>query len=324
MPHIRIVHYEGHAGPPADVKKTNSLLRTDCRRLDHLFFRRALQMWSADCRRFDSEKTNRTLMGRNHRSKHFQSATKGYDDINDARQLRFALQTIDWIGRIKELEKLEEKKMSKAGKRLDQNDQEKARNWTTDYWKFFYNFLPKSTAQIGAQIRGPAPVPEKPAHQVLDQMSDRATISITRPHSERSRHSSDVTPPNLTAETSEGEDVIQSSKRLNLQLAASSLLNTSRDEQGLEGLSRFLRIAFLQFLAFMNDEDEARHFLGLGECSIYDDQESCSSEWREQQESRGMHMGKNNQRGVCMEHKKKAWGDDEADGSYNAIDLNRG
>ncbi|KAL4561644.1 hypothetical protein LXL04_033814 [Taraxacum kok-saghyz] len=45
----------------ADVEKTNSLLAADCRRLDHLFFCRALQMWSADRRRFHSEKTNRTL-----------------------------------------------------------------------------------------------------------------------------------------------------------------------------------------------------------------------------------------------------------------------
>ncbi|KAL4587613.1 hypothetical protein LXL04_000485 [Taraxacum kok-saghyz] len=35
------------------------LLAADCRRLDHLFFCRALQMWSADCRCFGSEKTNR-------------------------------------------------------------------------------------------------------------------------------------------------------------------------------------------------------------------------------------------------------------------------
>ncbi|KAL4587423.1 hypothetical protein LXL04_000294 [Taraxacum kok-saghyz] len=45
-----------------DVKKTNSLFAADCRRLDHLFFCRALQMWSADCRCFGSEKTNRTLV----------------------------------------------------------------------------------------------------------------------------------------------------------------------------------------------------------------------------------------------------------------------
>ncbi|KAL4572440.1 hypothetical protein LXL04_019217 [Taraxacum kok-saghyz] len=43
------------------LKKTNSLFAADCRRLSHLFFCRALQMWSADCRRFDSEKTNSTL-----------------------------------------------------------------------------------------------------------------------------------------------------------------------------------------------------------------------------------------------------------------------
>ncbi|KAL4584965.1 hypothetical protein LXL04_009578 [Taraxacum kok-saghyz] len=47
----------------ADVKKTNSLLSADCRRLSHLFFCRGLQMWSADCRRFASEKTNSTLGG---------------------------------------------------------------------------------------------------------------------------------------------------------------------------------------------------------------------------------------------------------------------
>ncbi|KAL4591700.1 hypothetical protein LXL04_004671 [Taraxacum kok-saghyz] len=33
-------------------------LFSNCRRLSHFFFCRALQMWSADCRRFDSEKTN--------------------------------------------------------------------------------------------------------------------------------------------------------------------------------------------------------------------------------------------------------------------------
>ncbi|MFS7917326.1 hypothetical protein Hanom_Chr03g00187691 [Helianthus anomalus] len=40
--------------------KTNSLLVADCRGLVHLFSCRCLQMWSADCRRFTSEKTNST------------------------------------------------------------------------------------------------------------------------------------------------------------------------------------------------------------------------------------------------------------------------
>ncbi|MFS7991838.1 hypothetical protein Hanom_Chr12g01075281 [Helianthus anomalus] len=35
---------------------------TDCRGLVHLFSCRCLQMWSADCRRFTSEKTNNTLI----------------------------------------------------------------------------------------------------------------------------------------------------------------------------------------------------------------------------------------------------------------------
>ncbi|KAL4556258.1 hypothetical protein LXL04_038904 [Taraxacum kok-saghyz] len=50
-----------HVWPSADIKKTNSLFAADCRRLGHLFFYRALQMWSADCRCFVSEKTNSTL-----------------------------------------------------------------------------------------------------------------------------------------------------------------------------------------------------------------------------------------------------------------------
>ncbi|KAL4571811.1 hypothetical protein LXL04_018576 [Taraxacum kok-saghyz] len=50
----------------ADVRKTNSLFAADCRRLGHLFFCRALQMWSADCRRFDSKKINRTLVSLHH------------------------------------------------------------------------------------------------------------------------------------------------------------------------------------------------------------------------------------------------------------------
>ncbi|KAJ0770583.1 hypothetical protein HanPI659440_Chr07g0259281 [Helianthus annuus] len=40
----------------------NSLLVADCRGLVHLFYYRYLQMWSADCRRFTSEKTNSTLV----------------------------------------------------------------------------------------------------------------------------------------------------------------------------------------------------------------------------------------------------------------------
>ncbi|MFS7962518.1 hypothetical protein Hanom_Chr08g00727551 [Helianthus anomalus] len=40
--------------------KTISLLLADCRALVHLFSCRCLQMWSADCRRFTSEKTNST------------------------------------------------------------------------------------------------------------------------------------------------------------------------------------------------------------------------------------------------------------------------
>ncbi|KAJ0442747.1 hypothetical protein HanIR_Chr16g0812881 [Helianthus annuus] len=34
----------------------------DCRGLVHLFWFRCLQMWSADCRHFTSEKTNSTLI----------------------------------------------------------------------------------------------------------------------------------------------------------------------------------------------------------------------------------------------------------------------
>ncbi|MFS7984907.1 putative tetratricopeptide-like helical domain superfamily [Helianthus anomalus] len=45
----------------AEVRKTNSLLFANCRGLVHLFSYRCLQMWSADCRRFTSEKTNSTL-----------------------------------------------------------------------------------------------------------------------------------------------------------------------------------------------------------------------------------------------------------------------
>ncbi|MFS7917255.1 hypothetical protein Hanom_Chr14g01296461 [Helianthus anomalus] len=39
-----------------EVKKTNPLLLADCRPLTHLFSCRCLQMWSADCRPFASEK----------------------------------------------------------------------------------------------------------------------------------------------------------------------------------------------------------------------------------------------------------------------------
>ncbi|KAJ0470616.1 hypothetical protein HanIR_Chr14g0720651 [Helianthus annuus] len=46
------------------LKKTNSLLFADCRGLVHLFCYRCLQMWSADCRRFTSEKTNSTYVFR--------------------------------------------------------------------------------------------------------------------------------------------------------------------------------------------------------------------------------------------------------------------
>ncbi|KAJ0666201.1 hypothetical protein HanPI659440_Chr17g0664221 [Helianthus annuus] len=42
-------------------KKTNPLLLADCRPLVHLFSCRCLQMWSADCRPFPTEKTNRTF-----------------------------------------------------------------------------------------------------------------------------------------------------------------------------------------------------------------------------------------------------------------------
>ncbi|MFS7994810.1 hypothetical protein Hanom_Chr12g01110471 [Helianthus anomalus] len=42
-------------------KKTNSLLLADYRHLVQHFCYRCLQMWSADCRRFPSEKTNSTL-----------------------------------------------------------------------------------------------------------------------------------------------------------------------------------------------------------------------------------------------------------------------
>ncbi|MFS7981109.1 hypothetical protein Hanom_Chr10g00947111 [Helianthus anomalus] len=45
-----------------EVKKTNPLLLTDCRPLVHLFSCRCLQMWSADCRPFASEKTNTILV----------------------------------------------------------------------------------------------------------------------------------------------------------------------------------------------------------------------------------------------------------------------
>ncbi|MFS7989221.1 hypothetical protein Hanom_Chr11g01044181 [Helianthus anomalus] len=54
---------EVHSEKLAIVKlKTNSLLLTDCIALVHLFCYRCLQMWSADCRRFNSEKTNNTLV----------------------------------------------------------------------------------------------------------------------------------------------------------------------------------------------------------------------------------------------------------------------
>ncbi|MFS7950917.1 hypothetical protein Hanom_Chr07g00588851 [Helianthus anomalus] len=43
-------------------KKTNLLFLADCRPLVHLFSCRCLQMWSADCRPFGSEKTNTTLI----------------------------------------------------------------------------------------------------------------------------------------------------------------------------------------------------------------------------------------------------------------------
>ncbi|MFS7960618.1 hypothetical protein Hanom_Chr08g00705181 [Helianthus anomalus] len=43
------------------LKKTNNLLLADCRDLVHLFSYRSLQMWSANCRRFTSKKTNITL-----------------------------------------------------------------------------------------------------------------------------------------------------------------------------------------------------------------------------------------------------------------------
>ncbi|MFS7899455.1 hypothetical protein Hanom_Chr00s058760g01784221 [Helianthus anomalus] len=42
------------------LKKTNSFLFADCRGLVNLFSYRCLQMWSADCGRFTSEKTNIT------------------------------------------------------------------------------------------------------------------------------------------------------------------------------------------------------------------------------------------------------------------------
>ncbi|MFS7984521.1 hypothetical protein Hanom_Chr11g00987411 [Helianthus anomalus] len=42
--------------------KTNNLFLVDYRGLIHLFSYRCLQMWSADCRRFTSEKTNSTLV----------------------------------------------------------------------------------------------------------------------------------------------------------------------------------------------------------------------------------------------------------------------
>ncbi|KAJ0857376.1 putative 3-hydroxybutyryl-CoA dehydrogenase [Helianthus annuus] len=53
--------------PPSQVYvncqklKTNSLLLADSRDLVHLFCYRRLQMWSADCRHFTSEKTNSTV-----------------------------------------------------------------------------------------------------------------------------------------------------------------------------------------------------------------------------------------------------------------------
>ncbi|MFS8003569.1 hypothetical protein Hanom_Chr13g01215481 [Helianthus anomalus] len=47
----------------AEVKSNSLLLLlADCRGLVQLFCYRCLQMWSADCRRFTSEKTNNTLI----------------------------------------------------------------------------------------------------------------------------------------------------------------------------------------------------------------------------------------------------------------------
>ncbi|MFS8003713.1 hypothetical protein Hanom_Chr13g01217131 [Helianthus anomalus] len=43
-------------------EKTNTLFITLRRHLVHLFSCRRLQMWSADCKPFASEKTNTTLM----------------------------------------------------------------------------------------------------------------------------------------------------------------------------------------------------------------------------------------------------------------------
>ncbi|MFS7894868.1 hypothetical protein Hanom_Chr00s002160g01692831 [Helianthus anomalus] len=43
-------------------KKTNTLFIALRRHLVHLFSCRRLQMWSADCRPFASEKTNTTLV----------------------------------------------------------------------------------------------------------------------------------------------------------------------------------------------------------------------------------------------------------------------
>ncbi|MFS7996128.1 hypothetical protein Hanom_Chr12g01126211 [Helianthus anomalus] len=41
-----------------------TLLNFDCRGLVHLFWFRCLQMWSADCRHFTSEKTNSTQVSK--------------------------------------------------------------------------------------------------------------------------------------------------------------------------------------------------------------------------------------------------------------------
>ncbi|MFS7965559.1 hypothetical protein Hanom_Chr09g00763671 [Helianthus anomalus] len=46
---------------PSSKLKTNSFFVGDCKGLLHLFFYRCLQMWSSDCKRFTSEKTNNTL-----------------------------------------------------------------------------------------------------------------------------------------------------------------------------------------------------------------------------------------------------------------------
>ncbi|KAM0033578.1 putative phosphotransferase with a phosphate group as acceptor [Helianthus debilis subsp. tardiflorus] len=45
-----------------NIKKPNPLLLADCRHLVHLFSCRCLQMWSADCRPFPTEKTNTTFV----------------------------------------------------------------------------------------------------------------------------------------------------------------------------------------------------------------------------------------------------------------------